>query len=275
MVMTLKEAIAHAHEKGKGDDECAAEHRSLATFLEELLMYRQTTAIIIGENAAEKVGQVYLKKPDAVRVEFPKGRDGSVGSFKPDGQIRILDHAEPQPFKKKEYPYCPHRQVLLNSNSNSCFCSHKDHVQLALDSSRPCVHTICDDKLLVPALIDGRLICCDTCKVTAEKDEAPHDGSACFYRHVEYDMVEHKGLYPGQRITSPGRRRVRCSHPTVLKAMNEHMPAVLDAAKGSMLHNTETWLKRQHSVRVPTTLNGVTYACAGCTLCTSKPIEGA
>lgn len=215
MVMTLKEAIAHAHEKGKGDDECAAEHRSLAMFLEELLMYRQTTAIIIGENAVEHVGRVYLKKPDAARIDFSKNSGDMFNSFMPnktkhEGPIQFLEPGDIRPVKAG----------------------------------------------------------------TSEKDEVPHDGSACFYRTVEYDIVEHKGLYPGQHSTLQGRRRVRCAHPTVLKAMSEHIPPVTHVNVDS-LPNKLSMPLRQHSVHVPTTIDGVTYACAGCTLCTSKPIEGA
>jgi len=37
--MTLKEAIRHAEDKGKGDDDCAQEHRQLAAWLKELMFY--------------------------------------------------------------------------------------------------------------------------------------------------------------------------------------------------------------------------------------------
>lgn len=261
MAMTLDEAIEHAKEKGKGNDECAAEHRALAGFLEELRSYRQTMVLCIGENAAAKVGSMRLRRetePHTVLTGRAKGTTGLPAHvermFKPEGQIRVQDST----FDAVPDEPCSHRtRVWKNIKATCCFCDNEKLLDAARKAPERDANTICDNKLLIPAVLNGAVTTCTGCPLRSEEP------AMCFYRSTEFETVRYTGLEPGVITREPGRCIVKCSHPEVLRLAD--------------IDPSGNWKGIQSafppcSVQLPFDLSDRTIQCEGCHFCTDTPL---
>ena len=258
MAMTLDEAIEHAKEKGKGNDECAAEYRNLASFLEELREHRQTKVIVcIGEKAAE-VGSLRLghdhEPHTVVTGKFKGPADHVTRKFKPEGQIRVQDST----FDAVPDEPCSHRtRVWKTIKATCCFCDNEKLLDAARKAPERDANTICDNKLLIPAVLNGAVTTCTGCPLRSAEP------AMCFYRSTEFETVRYPGLEPGVITRGPGRCIVKCSHPEVLRLAD--------------IDPSGNWKGIQSafppcSVQLPFDLSDRTIQCEGCPFCTDTPL---
>lgn len=253
MVMTLDEAIEHAKEKGKGDDECAAEHRNLAGFLEELREYRQTKVVLcIGEKAAE-VGSLRLMREHEPHTVL-------TGKFKPEGIIRVQEDAvrHVTPIEP-----CLHRTHIWKDVRNTCcFCDNEAILAIAQKAPERESNTIVDNKLLIPAKLKGAVVTCKGCLLRKEPP-ASEEPAKCFYRSYEVETMEYRDFKPGRRTLGPGRRIIKCSHPEVLK--------LADADPSGNWKGIQSAFPPR-SVQIPFATIDRTIQCEGCSYCTDTPL---